>query len=370
MRRVPALGDGAPDVDRVRMGLIGAGNVARLHARAYNAHPRAELHAVCDVNEERVRERQRDWGAAKAYTDYRELLADPEIDAVEVITPHHLHVTMGVDALAAGKHVSMQKPMATTTAECDELIAAAAARPGRYFRTFENFQYYPPIVRAKELLDAGEIGEPLSIRMKVITGTKPGWEIPFERWSWRFDPEKGGGGRIMLDYGSHVFALALYFMGDVEKVFSWITYRTIQHGWVIDSPAVVIWKYENAERYGSFEVVSSDELLIRSDYVPEDEWFELTGSRGFIWVNRCTSNLLDSPPVVMYRDGVTTSFSDLETDWGVSFIAGCGEFVDGIVEGRQPRLTAEDGKKIVRMCRAIELSAKEKREVRLDDRVP
>ena len=206
--------------------------------------------------------------------------------------------------------------------------------------------------------------------MKVITGTKPGWEIPFERWSWRFDPEKGGGGRIMLDYGSHVFALALHFMGDIEKVFSWITHRTIQHGWVIDSPAVVIWKYADAEKYGSFEVVSSDEMLIRSDYVPEDEWFELTGSRGFIWVNRCTSNLLDSPPVVMYRDGVTTSFSDLETDWGVSFDAGCGEFVDSIAEGRQPRLTAEDGKKIVRMCRAIELSAREKREVTLDERVP
>jgi predicted dehydrogenase len=205
--------------------------------------------------------------------------------------------------------------------------------------------------------------------MKIILGTKEGWEIPYERWSWRFDPEKGGGGRIMLDYGSHVFALALYFMGDVEKVFSWITHKTIQHGWKIDSPAVAIWKYKDAEKYGSFEVVQSDQMLVQSNYVPEDEWFEITGSRGFIWVNRCSSMLLDAPPVVVYRDGVTRNYSDMETDWSASFIAGCNEFVDCIVAGQQPKLTAEDGKKIIQMCRGIEQSARESREVLLDSRV-
>ncbi len=206
------LNDGL-SMDRVRIGLIGAGNIARLHARAYNDAPNAELYAVCDVDEERMQQRRTEWGATTGYTDYRELLADPNVDAVEIITPHYLHAKMGVAALEAGKHVSMQKPMATTVAECDTLIAAAKSSD-RCFRTFENFQYYPPIVRAKELLESGAVGEPLSIRMKVITGTKEGWEIPYERWSWRFDPAKGGGGRIMLDYGSHMFALAIFFMGE------------------------------------------------------------------------------------------------------------------------------------------------------------
>ncbi len=66
--------------------------------------------------------------------------------------------------------------MATTVAECDELIAAADCAPG-IFRTFENFQYYPPLVRAKELLESGAIGEPLSMRVKITLGTKDGWEI-------------------------------------------------------------------------------------------------------------------------------------------------------------------------------------------------
>ncbi|MCH2125300.1 MAG: Gfo/Idh/MocA family oxidoreductase [Pirellulaceae bacterium] len=353
---------------KVRIGLIGVGNISKLHAQGYALAPNAELFAVCDVNEERVQERKAAWGATKAYTNYHDLLDDSDVDAVEIITPHHLHAQIGLDALAAGKHVSMQKPMATTMAECDQLISASNASD-QMFRTFENFQYYPPLVRAKELLDSGSIGEPLSMRIKTTIGTKQGWEIPYERWSWRFDPEKGGGGRIMLDYGSHVFAIAQFFMGDVEKVFSWISHQTIQHGWKIDSPAVVIWKYKDAAKYGSFEVIQSDEILVQSDHVPEDEWFEITGSRGFIWVNRCSSRLLDAPPVVMYRDGVTTNYSDMDTNWESTFIAGCNEFADCILAGRQARLTAEEGAKIVQMCRGIEQSARESREVLLDARV-
>ena len=102
----------------------------------YDCAPNAELCAVCDIDPQRAALRASGWDAAKSYTDYHDLLADPEVDAVEIITPHHLHAQMGVDALAADKHVSMQKPMATTIAECDQLIAAADASE-RMFRTFE-----------------------------------------------------------------------------------------------------------------------------------------------------------------------------------------------------------------------------------------
>ena len=65
----------------------------------------------------------------------------------------------------------------------------------------------------------------------------------------------------MLDYGSHLFALALYFMGDVEEVLSWISHTTIQHGWKIDSPAMVMWKYKDAEKYGGFEVRAGGRMV-------------------------------------------------------------------------------------------------------------
>ena len=351
-------------MSKLRVGFIGAGAITELHYLGYQDNPTAELHAICDVDEDLLHSRASDWGISKTFTDYRQLLADPEIDAVEVITPHHLHAEMGIAALEAGKHVSIQKPMAITVAECDALIAKAQ-RAGKRMRVFENFRFYPPLVKAKELLDTGEIGEPLSIRIKCVQGTSGAdWEIPYRRWEWRFDPARGGGGRVILDYGYHLFSIARWYLGPVEKVFAWITNRPIQYGWMLDSPAVVIWKYANAEKYGSYEAVTSDDILVRSKYGrPEDEWIELTGSRGFIWVNRCTSMLLDRPALEMYRDGKTTQFPEVDSDWGASFVAGVQDFVDAIAQGRQSPLDGEEGKAILQFCRAAQRSAKEGREV-------
>lgn len=352
-------------MSKLCVGLIGVGFIADLHYLGYKDNPRVKLHAVCDVDEALLQRRAREWGVEKVYTDYHKLLADPNVDAVEVLTRHHLHADMGVAAIEAGKHVSMQKPMAVNVAECDALISAAK-RSGKLFRVFENFRYYPPMVKAKELLDSGVIGEPLSIRIKVVQGSMgDGWEIPYKRWAWRFDPAQSGGGRVILDYGYHLFSIAMWFLGDVEKVYAWITNRPIQYGWILDSPAVVIWKYRDAEKYGSYEAITSYDMLVRSKYTTEDEWVELTGSRGFLWINRCTSMLLDRPPLVMYRDGETTEFSDIDSDWAASFIAGVHDFVDGVVEGRQVPLTGEEGKVVLQFCRAAQLSAKEGREVRL-----
>ena len=359
---------------KLRVGFIGSGGITELHYPAYKDNPKAELYAICDVDEQQLNERAAEWGIKRTYTDYRELLDNPDIDAVEIITPHHLHCEMGVAALEAGKHVSLQKPPAINVAECDKLIEAAS-RSDKVFRVFENFQYYPPMAKAKELLDSGAIGEPLSIRIKCVQGkTGKGGEIPYRRWAWRFDPAQSGGGRVIFDYGYHLFSIARWYLGEIEKVFSWITYRPIQYGWILDSPAVAIWKYKNAEKYGSYEVISSDEMLVQSKTLvkgrkgrAEDEWVELSGSRGFLWITRCTTNLLDRAPLIMYRAGVTTEFSNMPADWGSSFIAGINDFIDGILEGRKVSQSGEEGKLVLQICRAIQLSAKEGREVRPEE---
>ncbi|MDP6494756.1 MAG: Gfo/Idh/MocA family oxidoreductase [Dehalococcoidia bacterium] len=353
---------------RVRVGLIGTGAITDLHYLGYKDNAKAELHAICDVDDDLLQRRVDEWDVDRAYNDYRELLDDSTVDAVEVITPHHLHAEIGIAALEAGKHVSLQKPMAISVQECDDLVSAAKAS-GMRFRVFENFMHYPPLMKAKELFDSGAIGNPLSIRIKVVQGSGGAdWELPYRKLVWRFDPERGGGGRVIFDYGYHLFSMAMWFMGDVEKVYSWITHRPIQHGWIVDSPAVAMWRYKDGGHYGSFEAITSDDILVRSKHGrPEDEWIELTGSRGFIWVNRCTSQLLDRPPLVMYRDGETTEFTDIDSDWGTSFVNGVNDFAAGIIEGRQMHLTGEEGKKVFQLCKAIELSAAEGREVRPDE---
>jgi len=354
-------------VSKLRVGFIGAGRITDLHCLGYKDNPKAELYAVCDVNEALLQRRVREWGVARAYTDYRQLLADPDVEAVEVITPHDLHAEMTVAALEAGKHVSVQKPMALNLAEADAMIEAAE-RSGKLFRVFENFRYYPPYNKAKELLEAGEIGEPLSIRIKCVSGDRRyGWQVPEGAWRWRADPARCGGSPGLFDHGYHVWSIAMYFLGRVERVFAFIGRTEVHPGWFADSPAVVSWKYAGVDKYGSYEAVASRELMVRTKYYAGDEWLEITGSRGVLWVNHCSGAMLDVPPLVMYRDGVMIRFSNIDWDWATSFINGAHDFVDAILEGRSSEIPGPEAKEVLRFSLAIQRSGEEHREVLLKE---
>ena len=170
--------------DRVRIGLLGLGRIADLQCLGYREHPHAELFAVCDLDAARAADRAAAWGATRSYTDPESLFADPEVDAIDICTPHHLHAEQAVAALGARKHVSLQKPPTRTLAELDR-VAEAARASGRLLRIFENFSWYPPHRKARELIDAGAIGVPLSVRVKTAAGRgraqpdrrarEPGW---------------------------------------------------------------------------------------------------------------------------------------------------------------------------------------------------
>lgn len=352
---------------KLRVGLIGLGRIADLHILGYRDNARAEVAAVCDADAATAERRAREWGVGRWFADYQQLLADPAIDAVEILTPHHLHAEMTVAALEAGKHVSVQKPMALTLAEADAMLDAAA-RTGRRLRVFENFRFYPPYVQAKELLDAGEIGEPLSIRVKVVNGRADrGWQVPISAWAWRIREETCGGGPCVFDHGYHIFSVAMFFMGPVSRVFAWIDRTELFPGVAVDTPSLVIWRHTAKERMGYWETVTAGALEIRSRYYPNDEWLEITGTHGIIWVNRCSGMMLEAPPLVLYRDGRTIDYHTLESDWAAGFTACTGEFVDALTEGRQPEVNPAEGREILRFALAAHVSAREGREVRLDE---
>ena len=360
-------------MEKLRVGFIGSGRIADMHYLGYRDNPKAEIYAVCDADQGLLQRRAGEWGVQKVYDDYRRLLDDPKVDAVEVLTPHHLHREMTVAALEAGKHVSVQKPIALNITDAEAMIIAAD-RSGRLFRVIENYRYYPPLKKAKALLDAGEIGEPLSIRIKSISGnTRYGWTVPEASKEWRSDPSRSGRGSIVFDHGQHVWSLARYFLGDVERVFAFIgRTRVVRHheirtGAFVDSPSMVIWKYSGVEKYGSWEVVESQDLVVRTRYYPMDVWVEITGSTGVLWVNQSTGHMLDRPSVEMYRDGVITGYSDVDSDYATSFVRAVHDFADAILEGRQSELTGPEGRDVLRLSLAILLSGREHREVRVDE---
>ena len=181
-------------MDRVRLAIVGCGNISQLNAPGYLQHPRCDVVALCDTAPERAKRRAREWGIApRVYSDLAQVLDDPAIDAIELLTPTWLHADQIVAALEAGKHVSCQKPLCTTLAEARR-IADAVARARTTFRVTENFLYYPPILKAKALLDAGAIGEPSLVRIHTTRARQVSGlaiELDPDAAVWRRDRHRG-----------------------------------------------------------------------------------------------------------------------------------------------------------------------------------
>lgn len=339
-----------------------------LNVLGYLDRDDVEVVAYCDVDEEVLKKRVERYGPAKTYFDHTEMLADPAVDIVEVLTPHYLHHGMVIDSLEAGKHVSLQKPPAVSMEEMDSMIEAAS-RAKTKFKVFENFIFYPPYLKAKELVEAGEIGDPVAIRIKMGMSMAPtGWEVPLEAWAWRVVEDMCGGGPCLFDDGYHKWSVAIDLLGDVEKVFAWIGSREMMPGVNIDAPAVVAWRYEGArDMFGVCDEMMSKELHIDSKYYAIDERMEVTGEKGVIWVMKWTADMLGVPPVILYRDGKITKFDEERQDWGDSFHDSTHHFIDAIKNGTEPVLSGDRGREVLKFSLAMMRSAKENREVYLNE---
>ena len=227
-------------LQQVRVGIIGCGRIAALQVRGYLDHPQAQVFAVCDRDEALARQMAAEWGARRAYGDYEQLLADPEINAVEILLPHHLHAQATTAALRAGKHVSLQKPPTFTLGELAAL-QGTAREVGRWLRVSENFMYYPPHLKARELVREGAIGEPLSVRLKTAAGrVEDGWTVPAAAQQWRMNPETCGGGPTCFDHGYHCFNTGRFFIVEpVERVHAWIHVNRFGPRAYFDGPALI-----------------------------------------------------------------------------------------------------------------------------------
>jgi predicted dehydrogenase len=353
-------------MEQLRTGFIGTGRISDLHALEYLDNPRAKIVAVCDQNIEIARLRGAAWGvsADRVFSNYQDLLALPEVDMVDILLPHHLHHQAALDAFKAGKHVSLQKPMTLNVQQADELISASKAA-NVIFRVFENFIFYPPVQLARALIDAGEIGDLLTIRIKSNSGVSTtAWEVPGYAQAWRFDYAKNGGGPLVFDDGHHKFALAWHFMGMAEEVHAWIGQTEIAPGMLLDSPAIVSWKFSN-NRFGSLEVVNSREMEINTIYYAQDDRVEITGTKGVIWTTRGHGNMLDVPPVILYKGNQTRTFNNVPSDWKYSFINATRHMIEAYHQGVTPHLTGEEGREVLRFALAAQESAQTGKAVRL-----
>ncbi|MGA8372379.1 MAG: Gfo/Idh/MocA family oxidoreductase, partial [Acidimicrobiales bacterium] len=308
---------------------------------------------VCDPVEGRAAAAAELWGAAASYTDLDALLADPDIDAVEILTPTNLHHGHVLAALAAGKHVSCQKPLANSVKEA-RAMAAAAEEAGLILRVSECFRHYPPLEQAKELIEAGAIGQLSNVRIRTIVGTTDSQfqaDLQPEGYIWRLDSQSPGG--HLFDDNVHKYAMALWLAGqDVTSVQAIVRRRDF-----FLEPCVAIFEYEEERLLGSMEVSYAPSMSIRSSYYGADEFFEIQGDEGFIWVTRCTGEMLDLAPVLLFQgkggNGSMREVPVIDANWGSGFDRSAAHFIDSLLAGTTPDMTADEAVKVLQLCFAV-----------------
>lgn len=194
-------------------GLIGCGDISRKRvAPALIELETCKLLAVNRARTDLVESFAREFGARRWYADWREIIADKEIDAVYIATPVYLHAEQTIAAAEAGKHVLCEKPMAMNSAECDGMIAVCRANGVKlgiaYYRHF-----YPVVQRAKELIVAGEIGKPVVAQINAFERFNP---QPGEDRHWLLEKSKAGGGP-MMDFGCHRIEVLTNLFGQIHR---------------------------------------------------------------------------------------------------------------------------------------------------------
>src|SRR5579863_6810106 len=347
-------------MDRVRLGIVGAGNVSTLNVPGYLEHPACDVVALCDPRLGVARTRAALWGIPKVYAALDELLADDEIDAVEILTPTYLHVEHVLAAAAAGKHVSCQKPIATSVAEARRMIAGCDAA-GVRFRVTENCCYYPPLVRMRELIAAGAIGTPTILRIKTVVGdTESAFQeaLQPEGYLWRFDSRSPGG--HLFDDVMHKYAMALWLVGESVRSVQ----AVVRKGRLFfEAPMAALFEYGRDDLLGIMEVSHAPGMFIESDWYGADEFFEVQGTDGLIWVTRLSGRLHDLAPLVLVSGRQRTELRDLDDRYDESFRRAAAGFVDGLLTGLPIDLTPDVATQALQLSFAVYQSSNERRPV-------
>ncbi|HHX40073.1 MAG TPA: Gfo/Idh/MocA family oxidoreductase [Armatimonadetes bacterium] len=196
----------------LKVGIIGCGGIAHAHADGWlAAGDLAKVTAVCDVDPGNRAKMAEKVGGAEGFTDWSEMLAKADLDAVDICLPHHLHKAAIVAAADAGKHVLCEKPLCISLAEAAEIVAAQG-RNGITIACAHNQIFTPCVQRARQLLDEGVFGRVLSVK------TADCFRISRDQqtWGWRASLATAGGGEL-IDTGYHPSYLLLYLAGSRPK---------------------------------------------------------------------------------------------------------------------------------------------------------
>lgn len=222
----------------VRFGIIGAGVISDSHAMGITTTENAKLVGVCDLVEEKAKALAEKYGAEKTYTDYNEMLCDPEIDAVSVCVPSGTHGEIVMAAARAGKHIFCEKPIEVTEEKMDEMIRVVESTDVKVQCVFQ-LRIRKASQRVKEALDSGVFGKVLMASAYLKYYRSPEY---YKSAGWRATWEYDGGGCLM-NQGIHGVDLIAWLMGGIKKISAFT--RTQLHDIAVEDAAVAAVEFAN-----------------------------------------------------------------------------------------------------------------------------
>ena len=196
-------------MEKIKIGIIGTGNISRSHFKGYSSNPNVEIYALCDIHEGRLKTAGKEFGVERLYTNLDEMLALPELDAVSVTTWNSEHAPVTIAALKAGKHVMCEKPMATNVEDAKAMLEAAK-ESGKHLQIGFVRRFGNDAEVLKDLIENGFFGDIYYAKASYLrrNGNPEGW----------FGDKSRSGGGPLVDLGVHVIDLVRYLEGNKKPV--------------------------------------------------------------------------------------------------------------------------------------------------------
>jgi UDP-N-acetyl-2-amino-2-deoxyglucuronate dehydrogenase len=263
----------------LRLALLGCGAISQWHRRACAELPRVRIAACIDTDESRARDAARESGSP-SFTSLSLSLAAAEFDAVVVMLPHRLHETASLEVLAAGKHLLLEKPMATTLDACDRILAAAR-KSGRVLMVGETAQYWPEVLAAQRLIGEGRIGRVLGARATAQYAPTPEF---YAAESWRMSRDEMGGG-LAIDTAPHFVRALRLLCGEFTAVTAAFGYPF--EGMEGESHVQALLRTADG-------ALASLELLLTNCAVAPHETFRVAGDAGQIVIDAAGVHVYDA----------------------------------------------------------------------------
>ena len=336
----------------IRFGLIGCGRVAPRHAQSIAQIHKSKLVAVADIKVARAQNFAQEY-AAEPYADYRQLLARADIDAVSICVPSGLHAQVAIDAMQAGKHVLVEKPIAIRLADADRMIAIAREQQVNLGVVLQN-RYNQPMQRLRRLIDTGSLGD-IYLGNACVRWYRP-QSYYEDDWhgTWAMD-----GGALMNQSIHHIDALQ-WFMGPVQSVFAYTA--TLAHKMEAEDAGVAVLRFAG----GALATIEGSTLTWPQNL---EGSIALFGRRGSVKIggtalNRITLWKVDGE-LEQEAEILTSQRVDPPSVYGYSHREVIRDFVQSLQEGRSPGTPGEEARRSLELVTAIYESARLHKEITL-----